>query len=312
MGSVTIRFMILLLAVVLTACRSSTPSPSGTATNSAANAAKPGSRYALKNDVPVLEPLDVAKIKPVIPRVEPRTGAGNKSPYTIDGHTYTVLKSEAGYTEVGLASWYGRKFQGFLTANGEKYDMFQLSAAHTTLPIPSYAKVTNMDNGKTVVVRINDRGPFHPGRIIDMSYAAAVSLGYAGSGTARVKVEAVLPDGARASSRAPAPVETSPAQPVNAPVSVENLAKERQMIESGRGADYLQIGAFSSEKSAQSLQTRLQAMTRMPIVIHNEAAANGARLYKVRVGPLADDVQVQALQDALTAAKLGTPFKVRI
>jgi rare lipoprotein A len=309
MGSVTIRFTVLLLAIVLTACRSYTPSLSTTATN-AGNAAKPGSRYALKNDVGVLEPLDVSKIKPVIPRVEPRTGAGNKSPYTIDGHVYNVLKSEAGYTEVGVASWYGRKFQGFLTANGEKYDMFQLSAAHTTLPIPSYAKVTNLDNGKTVVVRINDRGPFHPGRIIDMSYAAAVSLGYAGSGTARVKVEAVLPDGARQSSRAPAPVETS--QPVNQPVAIENLAKERQMIESGRGADYLQIGAFSSEKSAQALQTRLQAMTRMPIVISNEAAANGARLFKVRVGPLADDVQVQALQDALTAAKLGTPFKVRI
>ncbi len=313
--SATIRFIVLLLAVVLTACRSSTP-PHATATAPAtavANVAKPGSRYTLQNDVPLLEPLDPKAIKPVIPHVEPRTQAGNR-PYTVEGHTYNVLQNENGYSEVGVASWYGRKFHGHLTSNGERYDMFQLSAAHTTLPIPSYIKVTNLDNGKTIVARVNDRGPFHPGRIIDMSYAAAVMLGYAGMGTARVKVESIVPDGARTATRLPAPVESAPVPPpVNPVVSEESVARERIMIEAGKGNEYLQIGAFSSEKSATGLQTRLQGMTKMPIVIHTESAANGTRLYKVRVGPLADDAQqVQALQDAVAAAKMGTPFKVRI
>ncbi len=314
--SATIRFIALLLAVALTACRSSAPTPATTASTAAvspANAAKPGSRYSLQNDVPLLEKIDLDAIKPVIPRVEPRTQAGNKSPYVVLGKTYIVRQNEAGYSEVGVASWYGRKFHGHLTSNGEKYDMFQLSAAHTTLPIPSYIKVTNLDNGKSIVARVNDRGPFHPGRIIDMSYAAAAMLGYAGAGTARVKVESIVPDGARAPSRAPAPVETASVPPVlNPAVTEETVAKERLMIEEGRGKDYMQVGAFGVEKSALALQTRLQGMTRLPIVIHSEKAANGSVLYKVRVGPLADDTQVQALQDAMSAAKMGAPFKVRL
>ena len=314
--SATVRFIALLLAVFLTACRSSTPTPATPATATAANTAKPGSRYTLQNDVPLLEKLDLSAIKPVIPHVEPRTQAGNKSPYVVNGQTYVIRANEAGYSEVGVASWYGRKFHGHLTSNGERYDMFQLSAAHTTLPIPSYIKVTNLDNGKSIVARVNDRGPFHPGRIIDMSYASAVMLGYAGAGTARVKVESIVPDGARPGSRAPAPVVTAPAAPVapiiNAAVTEEGVAKERLMIEEGRGKEYLQVGAFGSEKSAQALQTRLKGMTAIPTVIHAETAANGAKLYKVRVGPLADDSPVQALQDALTAAKMGAPFKVRL
>src|SRR5690606_6140773 len=127
------------------------------------------------------------------PKPEVRTRAGNKNPYTVNGRSYRVLESEAGYTETGMASWYGRKFHGHLTSNGEVYDMFQLSAAHTSLPIPSYIRVTNLDNGKSVIARVNERGPFQPGRIVDLSYAGAVMLGYAGKGTARVRVEAIVP-----------------------------------------------------------------------------------------------------------------------
>lgn len=312
--SATIRFITLLLAVALTACRSSTPPPAATATATAANTAKPGGRYTLQNDVPLLETLDLAAIKPVIPHVEPRTQAGNKSPYTVLGKVYQIRENEAGYSEVGVASWYGRKFHGHLTSNGERYDMFQLSAAHTTLPIPSYIKVTNLDNGKSIVARVNDRGPFHPGRIIDMSYASAVMLGYAGAGTARVKVESIVPDGARTGSKSPAPVEIAQVQPVvvNPSISEEIVAKERLMIEAGRGKEFMQAGAFGSEKSALALQARLQGMTKMPVVIQAETAAKGAKLYRVRVGPLTDDSQGQALQDAMAAAKLGTPFKVRL
>ncbi|HTR00044.1 MAG TPA: septal ring lytic transglycosylase RlpA family protein [Candidatus Acidoferrum sp.] len=307
--SIGIRFTALALAVALTACRSSSP-PTVSASSSTASKPK---RYELEQDVPALEKLDLAKVKPVVPKVEPRTQAGNRSPYVVDGHTYRVLQNEAGFKEEGIASWYGRKFHGHLTSNGELYDMFQLSAAHKTLPIPSYVKVTNLDNGKNIVVRVNDRGPFHDGRVIDMSYAAAVMLGYAGNGTAHVKVEAIVPDGAKYASKMPAPVETSPpAAVVYPPTTVENVAKEREMIEQNKGADYLQIGAFASETSAHNLQARLQAMTKMPVVIHTETSTNGKSLFKVRVGPLADDAQVQAFQDKVAGARLGTPFKVRI
>ena len=118
---------------------------------------------------------------------------GNPKSYTVFGQTYRVMGSAAGYSATGNASWYGRKFHGRLTSSGEPFDMYQLTAAHRSLPIPTYARVTNLDNGRQTVVRINDRGPFHDNRIIDLSYAAAVKLGYAARGTARVKVEVIAP-----------------------------------------------------------------------------------------------------------------------
>src|SRR5690606_25673752 len=152
--------MLALLFGTLAACSSLAP-PTGTS----------GGRYEMQQDSPTLEPIDLGSVRPVVPRVEQRTVAGNKSPYTINGMTYHVLENESGYSEVGMASWYGRKFHGHLTSNGEVYDMFQLSAAHTRLPIPSYVRVTNLDNGKSLIARVNDRGPFHPGRVVDLSYA---------------------------------------------------------------------------------------------------------------------------------------------
>lgn len=300
------KILVLLLPLLLAACRS-TPPATGSSTNPNAG------RYTLEQDVPLLEPIDLAAVREVIPKVEPRTAAGNKSPYTINGRTYTVLRDEAGYSEIGLASWYGRKFHGHLTANGEQYDMFQLSAAHTRLPIPSYVRVTNLDNGKSIVARVNDRGPFHPGRIVDMSYAGAVLLGYANAGTARVRVEALVPERAAGPAVTAAPVRPPVAEPVVDPaVSVDSVVSERQLIEEDRGREFLQIGAFATETSARSLQERLRSMTDMDVVIHQEPAANGAALYKVRVGPLADDATVRALQEAVAAAQLGKPFKVRL
>ncbi len=300
------KSLVLFLPLLLAACRSTPP-----VTSSGAN--PNAGRYTLEQDVPLLEPIDLAAVREVIPKLEPRTAAGNKSPYTINGRTYTVLRDEAGYSEIGLASWYGRKFHGHLTANGEQYDMFQLSAAHTRLPIPSYVRVTNLDNGKSIVARVNDRGPFHPGRIVDMSYAGAVLLGYANAGTARVRVEALVPERAAGPAVSAAPVRPPVAEPVVDPaVSVDSVVSERQLIEEDRGREFLQIGAFATETSARSLQERLRSMTDMDVVIHHEPAANGAALYKVRVGPLADDVTVRALQEAVAAAQLGKPFKVRL
>jgi rare lipoprotein A len=291
------RILISVLAVLLTACVSapSSQTPQSTSPN--------GGRYQLENDSGELEPMDLSKVRPVVPSVETRTAAGNKSPYTINGVTYHILASEDGYTETGLASWYGRKFHGHLTSNGEIYDMFQVSAAHTRLPIPSYVRITNLDNDSSIIARVNDRGPFHPGRIVDLSYAGAVLLGYADKGTARVKVEALVP--ARNQPQAVAPV-------VYSADSLEAVAIERKQIEANTGKEFLQVGAFANIESAQKLVARLTAMTRMPVFIASDAADNGTVLHKVRVGPLAGDDEAQLLIESVEQARLGSPFKVRI
>jgi rare lipoprotein A len=134
-------------------------------------------------------PPNLMNLPDPIPRLEPRSTRGNPASYSVDGKTYQVMESAAGYYATGMASWYGQKFHGRLTSSGEPYDMFQLTAAHRSLPIPTYVRVTNLDNGKASVVRVNDRGPFHSDRIIDLSYAAAVKLDFHDRGTARVRVE---------------------------------------------------------------------------------------------------------------------------
>lgn len=147
-----------------------------------------------KDGPPLLVPGGLAELPDPEVRHEQPTRRGNPETYAVAGKTYRVMRSAAGYAATGSASWYGRKFHGRLTSSGEPFDMYQLTAAHRTLPIPTYARVTNLDNGRTTVVRINDRGPFHDNRIIDLSYAAAVKLGFAARGTARVRVEVVEPD----------------------------------------------------------------------------------------------------------------------
>ncbi|MES2624879.1 MAG: septal ring lytic transglycosylase RlpA family protein [Pseudomonadota bacterium] len=260
----------------------------------------------MNNDSPLLEPFDLSIVKPVEPRREVRTVAGNKSPYTVNGRTYKVLSDETGYNTTGTASWYGRKFHGHLTSNGEVYDMFQLSAAHTTLPIPSYIRVTNLDNGKSIIARVNDRGPFHTGRVVDLSYAGAVMLGYAGQGTARVKVEAVLP-GEEISS-APQPV-----QPVITQASpIEVIAEERQKIDANEGREFLQVGAFSSLEAARTLVSRLNKFISVPVSIQSDTAQNGNLLHKVRIGPVSDALAIEEIINGVQSAGLGTPFKVRI
>jgi rare lipoprotein A len=316
------RTIILLSAVLLTACGTTSSPPSSSSSQPNAG------RYQMENDSPLLEPIDLSKVRPVIPKVEKRTLAGNKSPYTINGRTYRVMESEAGYSATGFASWYGRKFHGHLTSNGEVYDMFQLSAAHTTLPIPSYIRVTNLDNGKSIVARVNDRGPFHDGRIVDLSYAGAVMLGYANTGTARVRVEAIVPGGdviPVAPSAPPNLTSTPPATPttpaaplvrealpaVSAAEVADEVVSERQLIEQNRGTEYLQVGAFGSENSARALVDRLSRLTAFPVFVHSESGASGI-LHKVRIGPVTDDTPLQGLIDSVQAQGLGTPFRVRV
>lgn len=155
-------------------------------------------------------PADLDRIADARPRLEPLSSRANE-PYTALGRRYVPYRSLHPYRQRGIASWYGRQFHGRRTSSGERYDMYAMTAAHTILPIPSYARVTNLSNGRSVVVRINDRGPFHRDRIIDLSYAAAHKLGYAVAGSARVEVEALLPERSSTFDRPGAPSGPGPA-----------------------------------------------------------------------------------------------------
>lgn len=242
-------------------------------------------------DRPPTRDVDVTAIPDAVPRPEPITKAGNKSPYTVMGKTYRILPSSHGYRQRGVASWYGSKFHGQKTSNGETYDMFAMSAAHKTLPIPAYVKVTNQENGRSVIVRVNDRGPFLHNRLIDLSYAAAKKLGYTDKGTAVVEVEAMDPYAWRTDGR----VAALPVAP-------------RQTAQGGGG--YLQVGAFSSAQSAQRLQARVQEHTRYPVQIRS-GESGPSLLYKVIIGPIIDAAEMLALRRLLEQRERLSPFFVQ-
>jgi rare lipoprotein A len=226
-------------------------------------------RVAWEGDGAPVVPLQAEDVADAVPRPDPILRAGNTSPYEIDGVQYTVLDSAAGYAESGIASWYGTKFHGRRTANGEVYDLYLATAAHRSLPIPSYVRVTNTGNGRSVVVRVNDRGPFHPDRLIDLSYAAATKLGFVNEGTARVRVETIELAG----------------------------VDDRRAFDSGEYR-YLQLGAFENESAAQHLQQDVAGLVTAPVQI-TPVDVGGRRLSRVRVGPIADGDQLRAVQSML-------------
>ncbi len=244
--------------------------------------------------------IDMSRVPDATPRYEMRTIAGNKNPYTILGKTYHLLEDERSYKERGKASWYGYKFNGEHTSNGELYNMFSMTAAHKTLPIPSYVRVTNTANNKSVVVRVNDRGPFHNDRIIDLSYAAAQRLGITQLGTGDVEVEIVVPDDdPRPPLRARKNAVAS-GQIINATQNV-NVEKASANIVNGGGilpsGTYLQIAAFSVEKSAQQLVASIGGKIAYPVMI--SALNNPNNLYRVRVGPFKDAYALQNAREQL-------------
>lgn len=246
-------------------------------------------------------PLDMSHVPDAVPRHEVRTSAGNKSPYQVFGKTYRLLASSQGYREEGGASWYGRKFHGRRTANGEVYDMYGMTAAHKTLPIPSYVRVTNLRNGRQVVVRVNDRGPFHGDRIIDLSYAAASKLGFAEQGTASVRVETVGPgDQLVAESARPvsAPVPSTPVSKTAAATGEGVVGTEGYRLPRNT---YLQAGAFASLQGAEAVKSRLTALTPVPVQIFEAA---GDALYRVRIGPVRDNQLLIQLRELLLAQGL--------
>lgn len=243
---------------------------------------------------------------------EPASRRGNPETYEVFGKTYRVMGSSAGYRETGVASWYGAKFHGRSTSSGETYDMYAISAAHKSLPIPTYARVTRLDNGRSVVVKVNDRGPFAHDRIIDLSQGAAAALDMIKDGTVKVEVVALEPYQYLA-GRAPAPIPTQPAPTtvaIAAPTTVTLIATSEPAPTPSRvqqsESNYLQVGAFSTLTRAESLRTFLH-----PRLDHAVAVHSGEDVHRVRVGPLADIEQIKNLQLQLAAIGIIDSHLVR-
>lgn len=235
-----------------------------------------------------------------VPRPEARSKYGNGPVYEVLGKRYTVMPSSSGYQERGVASWYGKKFHGNLTSNRETYDMYEMTAAHKTLPLPTYVRVRNLRNNKSIVVRVNDRGPFVHNRIIDLSYAAAIKLDMIKDGTSLVEVTAISYDRpagdrqTRVTSSPPptAPAETGASQPLDAATQV-----------------YVQVGAFGDRANAERRIEMLSQASITNAFIFEESSA-GQPLYRVRIGPVADVVQYDLLVDELETIGITDPYLI--
>ncbi len=261
---------------------------------------------------------ELARLPDPVPKTEPKSRYGNPESYVVFGKTYRVMPSAQGYQATGIASWYGAKFHGRPTSSGEPYDMYRLTAAHKSLPIPVYARVTNLDNRKSTIVRINDRGPFHDDRLIDLSYAAAVKLDFAHRGTARVKVEVL--SGERQMVAAPPPTSASalPSTPVvaapSAPAVVASAVPVMPTVTTAPVAPavgqaiFLQAGAFKNSSGAASLRNALADLVGDIVSVHHSVVDT---LFRVRIGPVSHMDEALRLQALIVNANLGMPLIVR-
>lgn len=232
-------------------------------------------------------PVNIDTIGNAIPKIEPITKAGNKSPYTQFGKTYHVLRTSKGFRETGIASWYGTKFHGRKTSNGEVYNMYTMTAAHKTLPIPTYVRVTNQENRRSIIVRVNDRGPFHESRIIDLSYVAALKLGFAEQGTAKVSIEAIDPSSSvRSSNKNPSAISAKPTT-----------------VPSG---SYLQAGSFENNRAAATLANQILMTLAKPVIIKKSD-----QVFKVWVGPFSNDGELLAVKERLKKLVNISSFAVK-
>lgn len=277
-----VRGVGIMLALMLAGCASD-PSPSSSSQSSS-------SRYSISQDRAPSDDYDVSGLQDAIPKYESPSRGGNKSPYTVWGKQYTVMADASRYVEQGTASWYGEKFHGHKTSNGETFDMYKMSAAHKSLPLPSYARIRNLDNGREVIVRVNDRGPFHGNRIIDLSYAAAKKLGYQGHGTANVEIAAITvrPDGSMH-------------------VAGESSAKppRKKNTDNGEEGIFVQVASFSQPDSAERLSRELRNITESPVRVY--AVGN---FHRVQVGPFTGRNQAEQQIQRIKEGGFGSPIVV--
>lgn len=274
-------------------------------------------------------PRDIMAIPDAMPKVEPRSRYGNPATYVVFGRRYHVMPTSNGYVERGVASWYGPDFHGERTSSGDTYDMYGMTAAHKSLPLPTYARVTNLRNGRSIVVRINDRGPFVDNRIIDLSYTGAAKLGLIGTGTGLVEVRALdprRPDPGPTLRMAENTLPSKPAQPVSRPAPTPPTAKPApklidSLITPAHADDtlpagnspaaatptlYLQIGAFSNRGNAEQLRSKLSAAHVSDIHI-SESVSNQRPIYRVRIGPLASVAEADRMAATLGRYGIANP-----
>lgn len=255
-------------------------------------------------------PADLLSTQDAQPRIEPYAVRGNK-PYVVFGKTYTPLIEDKPFRQRGVGSWYGKKFHGQKTSSGELYDMYKMTAAHPTLPIPSYARVTNLKNGKQVIVRVNDRGPFHSSRIIDVSYTAALKLGYLGYGSSELEVERILPEeisrminDARSAPAQPVLASTAPTAPVPPVMAQQEQSLDEYLRSQTPAAGRATTGAAALLVPVP-LQTApsavLQPVLLMPADATADATSMAARFY-LQFGAFAQNVNAQAVRERLMAA----------
>lgn len=252
--------------------------------------------YTKKDSAPKKSPTKVDQSEKVIPRSEPRSKYGNPESYVVFGRRYYVSPTSKGYVEQGIASWYGTKFHGRRTSSGETYDMYAMTAAHKSLPLPTYARVTNKKNGRSIIVRINDRGPFHKNRIIDLSYAAATKLGIVTTGTGLVEVRAIDPR-ASVSSRTKSKVELS-TDVVDVATPATDTLPTAEEIENEIGI-FVQLGAFRSRDNAQKLRTQFSAHNIGEVKV-KEFMSEQVPLYKVWIGSFDSVEQADKTVERLT------------
>lgn len=277
------------------------------------------SRYSQKVDsAPTFAYGDIDYAEPT--PVHEKYNVRNSRPYEVMGRYYTPLHKGQGFVQEGYASWYGQKFHGHKTANGETFDMFELTAAHTTLPLPSFARVTNLENGKVTTVRINDRGPFHSDRIIDLSYAAAKKLGFKDKGTSKVKVEVIYVDekgyvsigneAPKAPRTLTAQIEASPAPALNRIESVNEVvssAAKKQTKEPLNTSDqlFVQVLALSDTRRAQNLAKGISDLLQLPTHL-----PKSDDLYRLQIGPLESEQKAQKVIKDLAKIGFDSAFRV--
>lgn len=273
----------------LAAC--STP-PSASSSKYATNAAKTSRGIAPPLGLINPSPSALDRIPDAVPALEPLHASANR-PYEVMGQTFQPETKLRPYHARGMASWYGKKFHGRRTASGEPYDMYEMTAAHPTLPIPSYARVTNVDNGKSVIVRINDRGPFHKSRLIDLSYTAANKLGFVDFGSAEVVVERVRAQGEADTGSGLAPVA---ARTTNTVKAISDVAQAP--LPSTEGI-WLQLGAFGTPSNAEAFRQRMATLAQNNEVDGRLEVLNRDGIYRVRIGPFLNVNRARDVGDRL-------------
>lgn len=282
------------------------------ATKTVQKQSTPG-RYALEKDGPPLPheiPANIGNTPDAVPKFEPKSASGNSPIYNVWGETYEVRPSAENFRERGYASWYGRKFHGHNTASGEPYDMLAMTAAHRTLPLPTYLRVTRPDTGKSIVVKVNDRGPFHSNRIIDLSYAAAAKLDMIGHGSTIVEIEAITPGqtGSPAYAQggnAPFPLNKPAAVSAASPVPATAPAATPGKSERERG--WLQVALYSSETNALSMREDLSRAGIRPVEVWS-GMQGSTMLYRVLVGPYANADAALKVRERIVARGLAADW----